>query len=345
MMNNTKPTCAVVFKAYGWDPFIERQARRLAEASGAMDFYVSLDETGGPAGPVPFERVIRFTCGELETLGLAMRSPVGGVLWWNPDYAHYQFLTQRPDYDYYLFVEYDCVAPSSLEDLVARAHAAQADLVAMPMRSDIQKWHWTPYQRTVYPSGRLGRALLCLSLYSSKALHLLYERRRAMAADASLLEWPNSELFVPTEIVRRGLKWLPLEDLVDCSRYVWFPPTLEEDLPQGIRRQVLHPVLDRRRYLNSMIDNRGSLEPGQLKKSLARFPRHEYAHILWKSARKGAIKSFRYQVKKQAGRSLRMVKTLASVCRPGERRETETVVDLGKYFDQVNEAPPIPKRA
>ena len=32
--------CAVVLKTYAWDEFVERQARRLAEAAGALDFYV-----------------------------------------------------------------------------------------------------------------------------------------------------------------------------------------------------------------------------------------------------------------------------------------------------------------
>ena len=83
-MTATAPRCAVVFKTYAWDVFVERQARRLAEAAGALDFYISVDETGGPVGPIPFERVIRFTCAELAFAGLPMRYAVGGVLWWNP---------------------------------------------------------------------------------------------------------------------------------------------------------------------------------------------------------------------------------------------------------------------
>ena len=38
-MTNTRARCAVVFKTYAWDDFVERQARRLAEAAGALDFY------------------------------------------------------------------------------------------------------------------------------------------------------------------------------------------------------------------------------------------------------------------------------------------------------------------
>ena len=51
-MTNTVPRCAVVFKTYAWDGFVERQARRLAEAAGALDFYISVDETNGPVGPI-----------------------------------------------------------------------------------------------------------------------------------------------------------------------------------------------------------------------------------------------------------------------------------------------------
>ena len=132
-MTTTAPRCAVVFKTYAWDEFVERQARRLAEAAGALDFFVSVDETNGPVGPIPFERVVRFTCNDLAAAGLPMRYAVGGVLWWNPDYAHYQFQTQYPDYDYYLFVEYDCVVQCSLEQFVVRAASQGADFVALPI--------------------------------------------------------------------------------------------------------------------------------------------------------------------------------------------------------------------
>jgi hypothetical protein len=298
-MTGIAPKCAVVFKAYSWDGFVERQARRLAEVSGAMDFYVSLDETGGPAGPVPFERVVRFTCADLEAGGLAMRSPVGGVLWWNPDYAHYQFLEQCPHYDYYLFVEYDCVVQCSLEELVQRAASRGADLVAFPMDSVFQEWHWTPYQRNVYPPEKIGRALLCVSLYSSRSLKMLHRRRLEMSADPSVSEWPNSELFVPTEVLGAGMTWLPLEDFGDVSRYVWFPPKLDEDLPAYKGNAFLHPVLDRRRYLSSMLDNRGSLARGELNRALSRFSRGEYARLVWQSTRKGGVKALRHKLKKK----------------------------------------------
>src|ERR1700761_6455819 len=132
-MTTTTPRCAVVFKTYAWDGFVERQARRLAEAAGALDFYISVDETNGSVGPIPFERVVRFTCAALEVAGFPMRDSLGGVLWWNPDYAHYQFLSQHLDYDYYLFVEYDCVVQCSLERFVIKAASKGGDFVALPI--------------------------------------------------------------------------------------------------------------------------------------------------------------------------------------------------------------------
>jgi hypothetical protein len=295
-MSTSAATCAVVFKAYNWDTFVERQARRMAAAAGSMDFYVLIDETAGPVGPIPFERVIRFTCADLEAAGLAMRFGAGGVLWWNPDYAHYQFLTHCPAYDYYLFVEYDCLAQCSLESFVARGVAEGADLIALPISKTFDRWHWMPYQRDVYPFHEARLALLNVCFHSSRALKLLHRRRLAMGSEPGSRHWPSSELFVPSEVVRSGMTWLSLANFGDVSRYDWFPPTLEEDLVAANGDAFLHPVLDRERYIASMLLNRGSLPPGELNRALSRFPREEYTKLIGPSARKGALKRIQHRL-------------------------------------------------
>src|SRR6202453_2499243 len=212
-MSTSTPRCAVVFKTYAWDGFVERQARRLAEAGGAQDFYVSVDETSGSFGPIPFEHVVRFTCNDLAAAGLPMRYAVGGVLWCTPDYAHYQFQTQYPDYDYYLFVEYDCVVQTSVEQFVVRAASQGADFVALPITRPFKQWHWMPYQRDAYPSDQVKLALLNACLFSSRALKLLHQRRLAMGSDPFMRRWPSSEVFVPTEVAGGGMAGLWLADL------------------------------------------------------------------------------------------------------------------------------------
>ncbi len=295
-MSTTAPRCAVVFKTYAWDGFVERQARRLAESAGALDFFVSVDETNGSVGPIPFDRVVRFTCADLAAAGFPMRYAVGGVMWWNPDYAHYQFQTQHPGYDYYLFVEYDCVVQCSVEKLVASAAAQAADVVALPITRPFKKWHWMPYQRDVYPQGEVKLALLNVCLFSSSTLKLLHQRRLAMGSDPFMRSWPSSEVFVPTEVAQAGKTWLSLADFGDVSQCDWFPPTMEEDLRRSDADAFLHPVLDRQRYVSSMLYNRGSLPPGELYRALSRFRREEYAKLIWPAARQGALRGIRHKL-------------------------------------------------
>jgi hypothetical protein len=294
----TAPQCAVVFKAYAWDAFVERQARRLAEAAGSLDFYILMDETPKAVGPIPFERVLRFTCADLEAAGMAMRFAVGGVLWWNPDYAHYHFLEKYPDYDYYLFVEYDCIAQCSLEQFVMRAVSQDADLVALPISRPFDLWHWMPYQHDVYPPDEVKLALLNLCFLSSRALKLLHQRRLAMKSDPSVRSWPSSELFIPSELVRAGMKWVSLADFGDVSHCDWFPPTLEEDLQPATGDTFLHPVLDRGRYISSMLHNRGSLARGELDRALSRFRREEYAPLIWQAARRNTLRRIMHRLTK-----------------------------------------------
>lgn len=295
MTSSTPPRCAVVFKAYAWDAFVQRQARRLAAAAGQLDFYVQIDETNGPVGPIPFERVQRFTCGDLEASGLPMRFGLGGVLWWNPDYAHYQFSAQHPHYDYYVFVEYDCVVQCSIEEFVRRAAARQADLVALPIAQSFDTWHWCAYQKDVYPRHEVKLALLNVTLHSAAALRMLHRRRLTMAEEAGI-GWPSSEVFVPTEIGRAGLQYLSLAEFGDVSRCDWFPPTVEDHLQPSDGPAFLHPVLDRRRYIASVLHNAGSLPPGGIKRALTGFAREEYAKLLWPAARGRAERRIRHKL-------------------------------------------------
>jgi hypothetical protein len=132
----------------------------------------------------------------------------------------------------------------------------------------------------------------------------LQQRRLDMKGDPAVRGWPSSEVFLPTEVVRAGMNWLSLAEFGDVSQYDWFPPTLEEDLAPGDRSVFIHPVLDRRRYLASIFHNRGSLKPGEMKRILARFPREEYAKLIWPAARNRAVRRIRHKLlrwREQAG--------------------------------------------
>jgi hypothetical protein len=91
------------------------------------------------------------------------------------------------------------------------------------------------------------------------------------------------------------MTWLSLAEFGDVSHYEWFPPTLEDDLLPAYGDTFLHPVLDRERYIASMLLNRGSLAPGELDKALSRFHRKEYKELVWPLARKGAVRVIRHK--------------------------------------------------
>ncbi len=241
---------AVVFKTYAWDDFVQRQAQRCAAAAGPGDFYISVDETNGPVGPVPYPEVIRTSCSEMVGLGLADRFERGSLLWWNADYAHYQFFRLRPDYDVYIFVEYDVSVHMPLEEIVTTMSRRGIDFIGVPIARTAQDWCWTAPHQQVYPSGEILGALICVSAFSQRAMQALFARRLEMTLhEQQLSYWPSAEAFVPTEIRRLGLKFASLEEFGDTSEYDWSPPHLEADVYQTPPHGFLHPVCDSRRFL------------------------------------------------------------------------------------------------
>jgi len=280
---------AVVFKTYAWDAFVHRQASRCQAATGSGDFFVSVDETGGPVGPVPFDRVVRTRNAEITALGFADRFEKGSLLWWNPDYVHYQFQERHPEYDYYVFVEYDVVVRTSIERMVERMAAQRADLVALPPRTPKQEWFWTIYHRQTYSFEALQGSLICMTAFSRRALQMLARRRREMTGDAAVRFWPIAEVFIPTEIARAGYRSMSLAEFGGVDQYQSFPPVLEDDLAGTGGDAVLHPVLDRDRYVTAMLKStarfRSFLYPrSRMWRSLARFPRQEYLPKLYGAA-------------------------------------------------------------
>ena len=272
---------AVVFKTYAWDLFVQRQATRCQAVCGCGDFFISIDETNGPVGPVPFDGVVRTSNAEIVAMGFADRFEKGSLLWWNPDYAHYQFQARHPDYDYYVFIEYDVVVQTDIGQLVARMAAEGTDLVHLPIGTAKQDWSWTVYHRQTYSLEELEGSLICMAAFSRRALETLAQRRREMAAEASVGFWPSAEVFVPTEIARARLRARSLADYGKVDGYNWFPPLLEDDLGHCDSAAFLHPVLDRARYLTSILKSttatRSFLYPrSTLWRALARFAPREY---------------------------------------------------------------------
>lgn len=290
---------AVVFKTYAWDEFVERQAHRLEDVTGSGDFFVSIDETNGAVGPVAFPNVTRFTNADLVRSGLANRFEKGSLLWWNPDYAHYQFLAEHGDYDYYVFIEYDALIQGSIAELIARVVRERVDFVALPFRIPVEEWFWSKTHRQTYPIDEMRGSLNCITVFSRRALMKMRQRRMEMSTDQKVRYWPMSEAFLLTEIARAGYVHRSLEEFGTLGAYDWFPPTLEEDLPHHAGSTFLHPVLDPRRYIETILKSNPPLLSFVLpwsdtRRRLNRVDSERYLHLLPKEFRRrsrGALKA------------------------------------------------------
>jgi hypothetical protein len=272
---------AVIFKTYTWDSFVHRQASRCRAATGDGDFFIMVDETNRSIGEIPFERVVRTTNAQLINFGLANRFEVGSLIWWNADYPHYQFKDQYPDYDYYVFVEYDAVIYGGIGYIVEHAAALTADLVTLPIATPKHEWFWTKFHRQAYRFAELQGSLNCVAVFSRRALTMLEGRRREMAIGESTRYWPSSEVFVATEIGRAGYISHSLAEFGSVKKFDWFPPMLEADLPNEAEHAFFHPVLDEQRYIASLLKSttkvRSFFDPrSDMRRRLAQFPRKDY---------------------------------------------------------------------
>ena len=244
---------AVILKTYSWDAFNARQLDRLQRVLGSGDLFISADETNGGIGPIPHDRVIRTCNADMVALGLANRFEKGSLLWWNADYPHYQFFDGHPDYDYYIFVEYDACITTGLEQLVSEVAEGGGDFVALPNPFSNEKWRWARHHAGTYETSVMRGSLNCITLFSNRAMRLLMRRRLDMSQQSGIAFWPISEVFLASEIAKAGYVFLPLQQFGNVSHYSWSPPILEDDLPSMPARSFIHPLLDPRRYTRNLI--------------------------------------------------------------------------------------------
>ena len=274
--------CAAVFKTYSWDSFVERQFHRFAEAAAGCDLFISVDETNGGVGLIPFGRVVRFTTAELVAFGLPNRTERGPLLWWNPDYAHYLFRHHYPDYDTYVFVEYDVVVSGQIAPIVEHVQATEIDFISLPIEGP---WFWSIFHHQTYDPSHLRPALICFTVTSARALDWLHGRRREMDATNATRYWPSAEAFILTEVTLAGFRDESLALFGDLSRYNWGPAQLECDVVTSSETCFQHPILDERRYAATNLRTPGSvanlLNPrSDLRRRLRRIPRSIYAPLM-----------------------------------------------------------------
>ena len=277
-----RPRYVVLFRTHIWDAFVARQYERLKQRIGRGDLYILLDETNGPVATGQ-PAVVSHTNASIEALGLA---PAGGgnMLWYNGDYPLYYFYQQHPDYDYYVMTEYDVCVNTDFDSIIDGAMNAGAGLVALAKGEPVATWPHAESCQAIYPPEVVEKRLICLTALSRDAVRGLFDKRLALSAEIRagvIRRWPFCEGFIPTELAVSGFRLLELSDFGTTDRYDWWPPVLEDDLPNLTEQTFIHPVLDRARYVDATLriwKFPELFDPGSgLRGRLSRVPIRSYA--------------------------------------------------------------------
>jgi len=238
-------TYAVLFKIYSLDSFVIRQLERLKARVGEGQLYVIVDETKGPIGPIPHDRIIRTTEDDMIRRGFVKGDP-SAMFWHSADYSLYPLFEDHPPCDYYVTVEYDAVINGELDALVAAVAGQRLDFVGQRINEPVSLWGWTHTCDTIYARADLRPYLNAIAFYSFRAVALLRERRLELSRqfrDGEISQYPLSEAFVATELELKGFKVGNLPDFGNCDRFTWWPPTAEEELGELAHCSFIHPVL------------------------------------------------------------------------------------------------------
>ncbi len=294
------PNYAVIFRTHFWDEFAQRQFDRLLSRVGRGHVYVLVDETNGWVEGIKHDRVVRLTEQDMLDMGLPSAG-TGNLLWFNGDYPLYYFLQQHGSYEYYLQLEYDVVLNTDVDQLVSRAAADRVDFIGLTKGEPVHEWAWLATCKDIYDPEEIRYKLICLSLFSRRALQALAARRLAMAEQLrhSLIKtWPFCEGFIATEMGRNGFVSVELSHYIDTDTYDSWPPFVESDLSSMADSLVIHPVLDQKRYVSSLLKYKvgliGYMDINSLlHRKLRRLPADAYISALVKSFSQKAIRTMR----------------------------------------------------
>jgi hypothetical protein len=235
----------------------------LARGTG-YDLYIAADSSlvNGASGPLTLlgPNVVPHSLEQFGEMGVSLNHQ--NPFWWFGDYTFYCSYLQKPDYDYYIFIEYDVHLvkgdPSFIEKLVQRINAEDGapsfDLIAPGLHATARRAAW----HGPWPEGVSMRwSFQNFVVFSRRALDYLYGARKkwAVGAPAPLEQW-YGELFVPSVLAMdERFKCVDLIDLMPhCFQPGYYtgsalPFLLGAKLGDDPRMELAHPVFSAPEYL------------------------------------------------------------------------------------------------
>lgn len=251
---STEARYAVIFKAFTLDEFVLRRLAWVVAAASSADVYLMMDETNGGVGPIPFDRVIRYRESDVIALGFSRHSQ-GSLFWYNADYPLYYFQHLHPGYMTIVMIEYDAVPNMNLDRLVLECQENNLDFLGQPIGKTLDTYWWTSTMLRFYTRDQIRPYLICAAVFSARAARHLAEcrmRQGRLYGQPDARQWPIGETFVGTELTLGGFRMQDLSTFGKLTRFDWWPPTHESELPDFAGEAFVHPVLVGRRYVKSL---------------------------------------------------------------------------------------------
>ncbi|NHN86940.1 hypothetical protein GOB93_20510 [Acetobacter musti] len=288
--------CVILFRTHVWDDFVFRQYKMVKQNS-PFEVIILANNTNGICPPINNLPFVTFCIADFEKMGLYIGDK-SDCTWYNADYPLYYYFKLFNKYDYYIIWEYDVVVRANISVLMERVIKDFQDVVAFTVDDPFYDCDYIYSISGVYPKDTVEKTYFPFAVFSRRAVAELLSRRLYLSDQINsgkIKVWPHAELFMGTELKTSRLTVSQLTDYGAANFFSHYPPLFEGDIQTMVEEQFLHPVLDAKRYVNSIIRYEG--RPGRyfnptslFHKTLRRFPFSLYKRDLYAALIKRATR-------------------------------------------------------
>ncbi|WP_349934909.1 discoidin domain-containing protein [Acetobacter sp. A11-2] len=248
---------AVFFKTHKWDSIIETQYERMKESVQNGDLYILYDETFSRA-PTHLSNVISITQSDIERVGLVNH----GGFWYNGDYGGIVSFLLKPDYDFYVFSEYDVGVYHNLDNIIATMKNENIDVIG----NEIKDSNWIHASSAQpYYNVEIEKSLFCIGFFSRRAIVNIYARRLQQAIfrkKHNLEFWPIGEAVMATECKLSNLNYRNLSYFCgNLDNYNWNEPILENYTKYiDLKDTFIHPICDFDKFVKLTFETQSKID-------------------------------------------------------------------------------------
>ncbi len=243
------PAYAVLFKVRSWNAYLARQLERIRSKVRLGQVFIVVDESSGRVeglDDLADERVIRITDVAASEAGFP-HSGHHPTFWYNKDYPLHMFFKAFPAFAYYVMMDAEAAIMMDIDELVRKVAMSHSDFVGEPLPVALTEWYWRYSCNDLYEIGQIKPHYLYVSIFSNRAVQILFQRRLVLAqkfVSAEIAVMPFSEAAVPSELAMAGLKLSPLSDFGSTSSYDWAAGFVETRLSELEDPGFVHPVVE-----------------------------------------------------------------------------------------------------